>query len=103
MFADDMAVFSESREGIDNLQSYCKKWGITVNIAKTKVVVFKRGGRRALNDTWSYDGNVLEVVSQFKYLGCLLSSSGSFNVCINSLAESGRRSLFSLKQYFYTN
>ena len=107
MFADDMAVFSESKEGlqigIDNLQNYCKKWGITVNIAKTKVVVFKRGGRRARNDTWSYDGNALEVVSQFKYLGCLLSSSGSFNVCINSLAESGRRGLFSLKQYFNTN
>ena len=107
MFADDMSVFSETREGlqsgIDNLQSYCNKWGIKVNIDKTKIVVFKKGGRPARNDAWSYNGNPLEVVSQFKYLGCQLSSSGSFNACIQSLCESGRRGLFSLKQYFHSN
>ena len=107
MFADDMSIFSESREGlqlgIDQLKDYCTKWGITVNIDKTKVVVFRKGGRQARNDTWSYNGNVLEVVQHFKYLGCQLSSSGSFNACMQSLSESGRRGLFSLKQYFHRN
>ena len=73
MFADDMAIFSETKKGlqigINDLYRYCKKWGITVNIDKTKVVVFKKGGRLAATDTWSYNGQKLEVVSHFKYLG----------------------------------
>ena len=107
MFADDMSIFSEKREGlqtgIDSLYKYCKKWGITVNIDKTKVVVFKKSGRMAASDTWSYNGSNLEVVSQFKYLGCELSSSGAFHMCVNSLTNSARRGLFALKKYMYSN
>ena len=107
MFADDMAVFSTTREGLqqglDNLRDYCKKWGITVNIIKTKVVVFRKGGKLGVNDKWYYDGNLLEVVSVFKYLGIVFSSSGSFKHCINDLLSSARRALFSLKRYFSSN
>ena len=43
MFADDMSICIETREGlqtgIDSLYKYCEKWGITVNIDKTKLVV----------------------------------------------------------------
>ena len=39
-FADDMAIFSKTREGLqsglDSLGEYCQKWGITVNVSKTK-------------------------------------------------------------------
>ena len=40
MFADDMAIFSESRkglqDGLNKLYLYCTKWGITVNTLKQK-------------------------------------------------------------------
>ena len=46
IFADDTVIFSESREGLqeglNNLYKYCIKWGLTVNVSKTKVVVFKK-------------------------------------------------------------
>ena len=49
MFADDMAIFSTTIEGlqagIDNLSKYCSKWGLTVNIIQTKIVIFRRGGK----------------------------------------------------------
>ena len=48
MFADDAVIFSETVEGlqtsIDNLRQYCDKWNLTVNISKTKIVVFRKGG-----------------------------------------------------------
>ena len=107
MFADDMAIFSETKNGlqtgINDLYRYCEKWGITVNISKTKVVVFKKGGRIAASDTWTYNGEQLEVVTQFKYLGCQLSSSGSFKACISNVTDSARRGLFALKKYFHSN
>ena len=107
LFADDMAIFSETREGLqkglDNLADYCLKWGIKVNTKKTKVVVFRKGGQLGRDDTWQYLGQNVEVVPFFKYLGCFLSSGGSFAKCIQELTNSARRALFSLKKYFSKN
>ena len=107
LFADDMAVFSETREGLqrglNKLGEYCMKWGIKVNTRKTKVVVFRKGGQIGRNDVWDYLGENIEVVPHFKYLGCFLSSGGSFTKCITELVNSARRALFSLRKYFSKN
>ena len=104
MFADDTVIFSETKEGLqkslDKLWNYCTKWGLTVNTSKTKVVVFRKGGRLKENDRWMYGENILDNVSSFKYLGCVISSRGSFSQCIDDLAKSGQRALFGLKQCF---
>ena len=48
LFADVAVLFSETREclqhNIDNLDTYCQKWNLTVNVEKTKIVVFRKGG-----------------------------------------------------------
>ena len=107
MFADDMSILSETRDGLqagmDNLKSYCTKWGITVSTHKTKVVVFRKGGRLGVRDHWHYGGEPIEVVSSFKYLGCCLTAGGAFTGCIQELTNSARRALFSLKTYFHKN
>ena len=106
-FADDMAIFSETREGLqaglDNLSDYCKKWGISVNIPKTKIVVFRKGGRLGQEDRWTFNGTFLEVVSAFKYLGVWLGTTGSFTKCFKELKNSGNRALFQLRTYFAKN
>ena len=47
MFADDTVVISRTKEGLqlglDCLFAYCKRWGITVNINKPKLLYSKRG------------------------------------------------------------
>ena len=54
LFADDMVIFSRSRHGLQNglncLNDYCDRWGLTVNVDKTKCVAFKNGGRIAMTD-----------------------------------------------------
>ena len=107
MYADDMAIFSTTieglQEGINNLSKYCSKWGLTVNILKTKIVIFKRGGRIGSKEKWWFNGVLLEVVTSFKYLGIVLSSSGSYTNCITSLVNSSRRALFCLKMLINRN
>ena len=48
LYADDMTIFSETEEGLqkglDILESYCIRWKLTVNIEKTKIMVFRKGG-----------------------------------------------------------
>ena len=56
---------------------YCKKWNITVNVNKTKVVLFKCSNRPE-NIEVLYDGSILENVRNFKYLGVNVSCNGIF-------------------------
>ena len=107
LFADDMAVFSLSamglQNGLDRLKEYCFMWGLTVNTLKTKCVAFRKGGKITKQDKWKYDGNDIETVNQFKYLGFVLASSGSLNKGIDALLSQSQRALFNLKSIFHQN
>ena len=102
LFADDAVLFSETREGLqnelNNLESYCKKWNLTVNVEKTKIVVFRKGGVLGNNDHWFYAGHEIEIVSQFTYLGIVFYSGGSFMQNSKTLARKALRALHQLWQ-----
>jgi hypothetical protein len=46
MYADDMVIFADSPEGLrkmlNSVHSYTDEWSLSVNLAKTKVVVFRK-------------------------------------------------------------
>ena len=48
LFADDAVILSDSIQGLQSslnyLEMYCNKWNLSVNIDKTKIVVFRKGG-----------------------------------------------------------
>ena len=100
LFADDAAIFSETREGLqkslDNLEIYCNKWNLTVNVDKTKVMVFQKGGILAQNEHWTYNNQELEIVNTFNYLGVVLSSGGSFIPAAKALADKALKSMYGL-------
>ena len=47
LYADDIILFGKTSEDLQNtlnvLEEYCKRWKLTVNTDKTKVVVFRKG------------------------------------------------------------
>jgi hypothetical protein len=49
MYADDTALFYDTAEGLqktlNTLSSYTFKWKLSVNTEKTKIVVFRKGGK----------------------------------------------------------
>ena len=100
LFADDAVIFSETAEGLqkslDNFKIYCKKWNLTVNVEKTKNVVFRKGGNLAQDEIWSYNGQQLEIVSSFNYLGIVLSTGGSFIQATKTLAGKGIKAMHNL-------
>jgi hypothetical protein len=101
LYADDAALYSETREGLqeglDILYDYCTCWKLTINTDKTKVMVFRRGGRLGFDDHWFYGEYRLEVVDQFCYLGIRFATSGKFNVGLTTLAEQASKAVFSMK------
>lgn len=100
MYADDTVLLAESPEGLqsllDALYSYSTKWDLTVNTDKTKILVFRNGNRSKVNDKWYYNGEELEVVNEFNYLGFLLSFNGKFGNSQKRIAEQGRKAMYAL-------
>ena len=62
-----MAILAKSPEELENqldtVFPYCEKRGITVNVDKTKIVVFRKRGGGLLGENWTYNGNKIEVVN----------------------------------------
>ena len=43
-YADAIICFGKNPEDLNALEEYCKRWKLTVNINKTKIMVFRKGG-----------------------------------------------------------
>jgi hypothetical protein len=100
MYADDMVTFAECPEGLqkmlNTLQGYTEGWNLTVNIAKTKIAVFRNNGKLHHNKSWTYNNVNLEIVNEFKYLGVLFNYNGNFLNTQKHAAEQGRKALFAI-------
>jgi len=65
---------------------------VYVNIDKTKILIFHKGGRLGECE-WVYKGNNIDV-NTFNYLGIVLSSGGSIVHATQTLAGKVLRDLF---------
>ena len=56
MYADDMVLFSESIEGLQSLlnelSNYCEAWKLSINVDKSNVLVFRKGGKSKPCENW---------------------------------------------------
>ena len=59
--------------GLNVLFDYCERWKLKLNILKTKVVIFRAGGKLNRLDQFYYNGELLDIVDCFSYLGIVLS------------------------------
>ena len=94
LFADDIVLLADTVIGlqnqIDNLHVASGRLGLQVNLQKTKVMIFRKGGHIAAHERWSIDGNILEVVNEYKYLGCKFTTKMSSNIAMVELASRGK-------------
>ena len=99
LFADDTIIFGNNKEdlqlALDVFEKYCTEWKLTVNISKTKIVVFS-GGRLPKNLKFFFKGSELEIVKEYKYLGVFLGRSGSFTRAKKHIADQANIAVFSL-------
>ena len=80
MFADDLVFYSTCKtsvqQALDALSRYCSLNKMEVNLAKTKVLKFRRGG--SANEVFTYNNNIIEHCSSYEYLGITLQPSWTF-------------------------
>ena len=103
LYADDIVIFSESPEemqsSLDILNNYCNKWKLKVNIGKTKIMVFRKGGILRRNLKFYFNNEELEIVNKYTYLGIVFTSGGSFSEAQCTLSGQAQKAIFKLKRY----
>lgn len=91
-YADDKAIVSSTKAGLqvlmDNLNDITKKYGMKINVKKTKVMCISR--KKVVGLKILIDGQLVEQVSQFKYLGSLISEDGYCKADIKSRIAQGK-------------
>jgi len=106
-WADDLALISSSKQGlqhcIDCLENYCKKWKLSVNVSKTKVVVFGKGSSKNNKDQFHIYGKNIEITDSYTYLGIPFTFSGKFKTARKYLKTKAMRALFKLKALLFSN
>lgn len=91
-----LVTFSENpddlQKSLNFFSEYCDLWKLHVNIEKTKVLIFSKG--RVSKRIFLYRDVPLEIVNEFKYLGVIMSRSGSFKSTKKHLTEQASKALY---------
>ena len=94
LYADDMCLIAPSLKGLQHLlhltENFCPTWDIMLNPKKSKNMQF--GKKRDSLPFLQLDGNALEWVELWTYLGVTLRSHKEFDCCIREKLKSFYRS-----------
>ena len=100
MYADDIILFSNTKEGLqkslNTCHQYFKTWKLQVNIKKTKVMVFNSSNKTI--QSFHYGSENIEVVNKYKYLGIILSNKGSFKLAVEDLLVKAKKAYAAIYQ-----
>ena len=91
LLAIDLTLLASTVIGFQNqlsaLSVAAKRLGLIVNLDKSKVMVFRKGGYLAAKERWFWDDQKLEVVNTYKYLGLIFfSTAHSFTAAMEDIA-----------------
>lgn len=97
LYADDTVILSDTPAGLqhclDKICEYCRQWKLVINKEKTKAMVFERR-KSAILPVFFINGQEIETVCEFKYLGVVFTHTGSFRKHLALLVEQARKAMF---------
>lgn len=98
LYADDTILVAENpqdlQNNLNNFHKYCETWKLSVNLNKTKIVVF--GSRGNVNMRFMYGDQLIEIVNEYKYLGLIFKPNGKFSHTIKMLSMQAKKATYAL-------
>ena len=93
-YSDDTTLIAESEEELKNLlmkeKKESEKVGSTLNIQKTKIMA------SAPITSWQIDGETMETVTDFSFLGCKITADGDCSHEVKRHLLLGRKAMTNL-------
>uniref|UniRef100_A0A8K9V0N5 Reverse transcriptase domain-containing protein n=1 Tax=Oncorhynchus mykiss TaxID=8022 RepID=A0A8K9V0N5_ONCMY len=105
LFADVLVLLSPTKGGLQqHLDLMHRFWALTVNLSKTKIMVFqKRSSHQDHKYKFHLDTVALEHTKNYTYLGLNISATGNFHKAVNDLRNKARRAFYAIKRNIHFN
>ena len=104
-YADDAVLAAYSKKKLqvmlDKLNMTCNKYGMAINVKKTKVMVVSKNGKKKCNVT--LDKKILEQVSRYKYLGSWITEDARCEEEIKTRIAMAREAFWKNKELLRRN
>ncbi|XP_071579341.1 uncharacterized protein [Temnothorax nylanderi] len=79
-YADDIVLLAEDedqmRSMLERMEGYLSRKRLELNVGKTKIMRFRKGGGRDSKRRWRWEGKELGEVKEFRYLGYMFQRNG---------------------------
>ena len=102
-YADDIVIVARSEQYLqallDKLDTWCGNWKMSVNMSKTKIIVFNKQGSKTC--CLRLHGSTVEVVKCYKYLGVTFDERCSFQQHLEQALLKGRQALGRVYKLFH--
>ena len=97
MYADDIMLKSDSeaklQQMLHRLNLWCSRWCLTTNTDKSKVIHFRPPSIERTVHAFKCGMSTLEIVSQYKYLGVILTEHLDYITMTKQVAQHASRAL----------
>ena len=105
LFADDIVLLAETAVGLqnqlNNLYRAASQLELKVNMDKSNIIVFRKGGFLGRYERWIYGSSEITVVNSYKYLGIYFSTKLSFKYACEDLANRAKKALLRILCVIY--
>ena len=105
LFADDLVLLSITVSGLqkqlNTLYSAANRLELRVNMDKTNIIVFRKGGYLARHEHWKYEDKAVKVVHAYKYLGVYFTTRLCFTTACDDLVTRSKKAVLSILHVMY--
>ena len=105
LFADDTVLVSSTPSGlqnqINNLEKASNSLGLIVNLDKTKVMIFRKK-HVGVGEKCFFNGNEMEIMNSYKYLGYTLTTKLSSNSACEEYASKAKGKVLDLMKTMWS-
>ena len=106
LYADDLVLISESKEGLqrslNKLNDYANMWNLEINTSKTNTVIFQKYGRKSKYD-FHLGRTKIACSDSYNYLGVNFENNCNFKKAAADLKAKATKATFSLLSTLSSN
>ena len=100
LYADDLILTSTTAAGLqkqlDALATFCKDRQLTVNLSKTKVVIFE--ARRSASVEFKLNGNAVDREDHYRYLGFNFHATKNMTYGVSHLVSAAGKAVHAMRR-----
>ena len=99
LYADDIVILAPDEHKLQTLIDIvgggggCSRWGMTLNVGKTKIVHLKLRAKAEPVKSFTFNGERIEHVEQYRYLGLLPTEHLEWNTALHEIFKKANRVL----------